>query len=137
MALRLSVANCISTLAWFYLKHHWKGDGSPGGQLQLTLEQEEEAPAAVAVGAVATAAPTRAVDYLVLALAKGPLERDALIEAAQELGSKNKHLGVYLGQQKREADGFITQYLGRYELTRKGREQVTALGGPVVVVQEG
>ena len=78
-----------------------------------------------------------AVDYLVLALAKGPLERDGLIEAAQALGSKNKHLGVYLGQQKREADGFITQYLGRYELTRKGREQVTALGGPIVVVQEG
>ena len=87
--------------------------------------------------AVATAAPSRAVDYLVLALAEGPLERDALIEAAQALGSKNKHLGVYLGQQKREADGFITQYLGRYELTRKGREQVTALGGPIVVVQEG
>ena len=143
ITLRLSVANCISTLAWFYLKHHWKGDGSPGGQLTLRLEKEEEeeeeeapAPAPVA-GAVATAAPSRAVDYLVLALAKGPLERDALIEAAQALGSKNKHLGVYLGQQKREADGFITQYLGRYELTRKGREQVTALGGPVVVVQEG
>ena len=133
MTLRLSVANCISTLAWFYLKHHWKGDGSPGGQLTLTLEQEEEAPVA---GAVATAAPSRAVDYLVLALAKGPLERDALIEAAQELGSKNKHLGVYLGQQKREADGFITQYLGRYELTRKGRQQLKALGGPVVVVQQ-
>ena len=93
--------------------------------------------AAPVAGAVATAAPSRAVDYLVLALAKGPLERDTLIEAAQELGSTNKHLGVYLGQQKREADGFITQYLGRYELTRKGREQVTALGGPVVVVQEG
>ena len=72
-----------------------------------------------------------------LALAEGPLERDALIEAAQALGSKNKHLGVYLGQQKREADGFITQYLGRYELTRKGRQQLKALGGPVVVVQEG
>ena len=135
MTLRLSVANCISTLAWFYLKHHWKGDGSPGGQLTLTLEKEEEAP--VSAGAVATAAPSRAVDYLVLALADGPLERDGLIEAAQALGSKNKHLGVYLGQQKREADGFITQYLGRYELTRKGREQVTALGGPIVVVQEG
>ena len=38
ITLRLSVANCISTLAWFYLKHHWKGDGSPGGQLTLTLE---------------------------------------------------------------------------------------------------
>ena len=88
-------------------------------------------------GAVATAAPTRAVDYLVLALAEGALERDALIEAAQALGSKNKHLGVYLAQSKREADGFITQYLGRYELTRKGREQLKALGGPVVVVQEG
>ena len=135
ITLRLSVANCISTLAWFYLKHHWKGDDSPGGQLTLTLEKEEEAP--TSTSAVATAAPSRAVDYLVLALAEGPLERDALIEAAQALGSKNKHLGVYLGQQKREADGFITQYLGRYELTRKGREQVTALGGPIVVVQEG
>ena len=134
ITLRLSVANCISTLAWFYLKHHWKGDGSPGGQLTLTLEKEEEAPVA---GAVATAAPSRAVDYLVLALADGPLERDGLIEAAQALGSKNKHLGVYLGQQKRETDGFITQYLGRYELTRKGRQQLKALGGPVVVVQEG
>ena len=88
-------------------------------------------------GAVATAAPTRAVDYLVLALAEGALERDALIEAAQALGSKNKHLGAYLAQSKREADGFFTQYLGRYELTRKGREQLKALGGPVVVVQEG
>ena len=109
-------------------------DDSPGGQLTLTLEKEEEAP--VSAGAVATAAPSRAVDYLVLALAEGPLERDALIEAAKALGSKNKHLGVYLGQQKRETDGFITQYLGRYELTRKGRQQLKALGGPVVVVQQ-
>ena len=86
MTLRLSVANCISTLAWFYLKHHWKGDDSPGGQLTLTLEKEEEAP--TSTSAVATAAPSRAVDYLVLALAEGPLERDALIEAARALGSK-------------------------------------------------
>ena len=105
-----------------------------GEKVPIDLLQEE---APTSTSAVATAAPSRAVDYLVLALAKGPLERDTLIEAAQELGSTNKHLGVYLGQQKREADGFITQYLGRYELTRKGREQLKALGGPVVVVQEG
>ena len=38
ITLRLEVASCISKLSWFYHKHHWKGDGNPGGQLQLTLE---------------------------------------------------------------------------------------------------
>ena len=38
ITLRLAVPNCISQLAWFYMRHHWRGDGSPGGQLTLTLE---------------------------------------------------------------------------------------------------
>ena len=45
ITLRISVPNCVSQLSWFYMRHHWEGDGSPGGQLTLTLE-EEEAPAA-------------------------------------------------------------------------------------------
>ena len=36
ITLRLEVASCISKL---YEKHHWKGDGRSGGQLQLTLEE--------------------------------------------------------------------------------------------------
>ena len=115
-----------------FLPAGWMGLCARWPRSAIDLQQ-----ARVWAGAGATAAPSRAVDYLVLALAEGPLERDALIEAAKALGSKNKHLGVYLGQQKRETDGFITQYLGRYELTRKGRQQLKALGGPVVVVQEG
>jgi hypothetical protein len=38
ITLRLTVPNCVSQLAWFYQKHLWRGDGSPGGQLTLTLE---------------------------------------------------------------------------------------------------
>ena len=38
ITLRLAVPNCVSQLSWFYMRHHWRGDGSPGGQLTLTLE---------------------------------------------------------------------------------------------------
>ena len=38
ITLRLAVPNCVAQLAWFYMRHHWRGDGSPGGQLTLTLE---------------------------------------------------------------------------------------------------
>ena len=91
------------------------------------MAEEEEA-------AVAPLA-SRAVDFLILALAEGPLDRDTLIETAQTLGCKNKNLEVYLRQRKREEDGYITLYLDRFELTRKGRDQMAALGGPVVVVE--
>ena len=96
-----------------------------GAVATAVAEEEEEAVAPLA---------SRAVDFLILALAEGPLDRDTLIEKAEALGCQNKNLEVYLRQRKREEDGYITLYLERFELTRKGRDQVAALGGPVVVV---
>ena len=82
------------------------------GAVATAVAEEEE-------GAAAPLA-SRAVDFLILALAEGPLDRDTLIENAQALGSQNKNLDVYLAQSKRERDGYITLYLDRFELTRKG-----------------
>ena len=69
-------------------------------------------------------------EFLLHALANGPLARGPLLDSAAKLGCKPENLHRLEGclvQRKREEVGFITLYLGEFHMTRKGRKRLQAI----------